>query len=86
MEMQERKQAVFIDTSDEKHSAMARFINYKGRLVAANCRMKKVTGDQGRNHCFFLTVLARFSLVSLIVFYENQRALKSQTLPATKAQ
>ena len=51
---QEGKQAVFIDTSDEKNSGMARFINDKDRAVAANCRMKKVSVDQGRNHCIFL--------------------------------
>ena len=54
MELQEGKQAVFIDTSDEKNSGMARFINDKDRAVAANCRMKKVTDDEGRNHCIFL--------------------------------
>ena len=54
MELQEGKQAVFIDTSDEKNSGMARFINDKDRAVAANCRMKKVTDDQGRNHYIFL--------------------------------
>ena len=54
MELQEGKQAVFIDTSDEKSSGMARFINDKNRAVAANCRMKKVTDDEGRNHCIFL--------------------------------
>ena len=54
MELQEGKQAVFIDTSDEKNSAMARFINDKDRALAANCRMKKVTDDEGRNHCIFL--------------------------------
>ena len=54
MEVQEGKQAVFIDTSDEKNSGMARFINDKDRTVGVNCRMKKVTDDQGRNHCIFL--------------------------------
>ena len=54
MELQEVKQAVLIDTSDEKNSGMARFINDKARAVAANCRMKKVTDDQGRNHCIFM--------------------------------
>ena len=54
MELQEGKQAVFIDTSDEKNSGIARFINDKDRAVAANCRMKKVNDDQGRNHCIFL--------------------------------
>ena len=57
MELKEGKQAVFIDTSDEKNSGMARFINDRDRAVAANCRMKKmkkVTDDQGRNHCIFL--------------------------------
>ena len=56
MELQEGKQAVFIDTSDEKNSGMARLINDKDRAVAANCRMKKVTDDQGRNHCTFLAI------------------------------
>ena len=54
MELQEGNQAVFIDTSDEKNSGMAQFINDKDRAVAANCRMKKVTDDEGRNHCIFL--------------------------------
>ena len=54
MELQEGKQAVFIDTSDEKNSGMAQFINVKDRAVAANCRMKKVTDDHGRNDCIFL--------------------------------
>ena len=54
MELQEGKQAVFIDTSDEKNSGKARFINDKDRAVAANCRMKKVTDDQGGNHFIFL--------------------------------
>ena len=54
MELQKGKQAVFIDTSDEKNAGMARFSNDKDRAVAANCRMKKVTDDQGRNHCIFL--------------------------------
>ena len=54
MELQVRKQAVLIDTSEEKNSGMARFINDKDRAVAANCRMKKVTDDEGRNHCIFL--------------------------------
>ena len=49
MEVQEGKQAVFIDTSDEKNSGMARLINDKDRTVAVNCRMKKVTDRQGRN-------------------------------------
>ena len=54
-ELQEGKQTVIsIDTSDEMNSRMARFINDKDRAVAANCRMKKVTDDQGRNHCIFL--------------------------------
>ena len=39
MELQEGKQAVFIDTSDERSSGMARFINDKDRAVAANCRI-----------------------------------------------
>ena len=42
MELQEGKRAVFIDTSDEKTSGMARFINDKDKAVAANCRMKKI--------------------------------------------
>ena len=54
MELHEEKQALFIDTSDEKSSGMARFINDKNRAAAANCRMKKVTDDEGRNHCIFL--------------------------------
>ena len=54
MELQEGKQAVFTDTSDEKNSGMARSINDKDIAVAANCRMKKVTDGQGRNHCIFL--------------------------------
>ena len=54
MELQEGKQAAFIDTSDEENSGMSRFINDKDRAVAANCRMKKVTDDQGRSHCIFL--------------------------------
>ena len=49
MEVQEGNQAVFIDTSDEKNPEMARFFNDKDRGVAANCRKKKVTDDQGRN-------------------------------------
>ena len=54
MELQEGKQAVFIETSDEKNSRTTRFINDKDKAVAANCRMKKVTDDQGRTHCIFL--------------------------------
>ena len=54
MEVQEVEQAVFIDISDEKNSAMVRFIDDKDRAVAANCQMKKVTVDQGRSHCIFL--------------------------------
>ena len=54
MELQEGKPAVFIDTSDKKNSVMARFINDKDRVVAANCRMTKVSVDQGRNRCIFL--------------------------------
>ena len=54
MELQEGKQVVFVDTSEEKNSRLARFINDKDRAVAANCLMKKVTDDQGRNHCIFL--------------------------------
>ena len=67
MELQERKQAVFIDISDEKNSGMARFINDKDRAVAANCRRKKVTDDKGRTIASSWQ-LARFSLVSLIFF------------------
>ena len=54
MEVQEGKQAVLINTSDEKNSGMAEFINDMDRAVAANCRMEKVTVDQCRNHCIFL--------------------------------
>ena len=56
MEVQEGKQAVFTVTSDEKKSGMARFINDKDGEVAANCRMKNVTDDQGRNHCIFRAI------------------------------
>ena len=56
MEVQELKQAVFIDTVDEKNSGKAQFINDKYRAVAANCRMKNVTDDQSRNHCIFPAV------------------------------
>ena len=54
MEVQEGKDRVFIDTSDETNSGLARFINDKDRSIAANCRMKKVHDDQGRPHCIFL--------------------------------
>ena len=45
MEVQEGKDTVFIDTSDEDD---------KDKSVAANCRMKKVHDDEGRPHCIFL--------------------------------
>ena len=54
MEVQEGKDTVFIDTSDETNSGLARFINDKDKSVAANCRMKKVHDDEGRPHCIFL--------------------------------
>ena len=54
MEVQEGKDTVFIDTSDETNSGLARFINDKDKSVAANCRMKKVHDDHGRPHCIFL--------------------------------
>ena len=67
MEVQEGKQAVFIHTSDEKNSGIARFINDKDKAVAANCRMKKVTDDQVEAIATSWQ-LARVSLVSLILF------------------
>ena len=54
MEVQEGKDTVFIDTSDETNSGLARFINDKDKSVAANCRMKKFHDDEGRPHCIFL--------------------------------
>ena len=75
MELQEGKQAVFIDTSDEKNSGMARFINDKDRAVAANCRRKKVTDDKGRTIASSWQ-LAQFSLVSLIFFYKTEGRLR----------
>ena len=67
MELQAGKQAVLIDTSDGKNSGMARFINDKDRAVAANCRMKKVTDDKGRDHCIFLAT--RRDSVWLVRFF-----------------
>ena len=69
MEVQEGKQAVFIDTSDEKNSRMARFINDKDRTVGVNCRMKKVIASSWQ--------LAQFSLVSLN-FLRDRKPFKTQ--------
>ena len=60
MEVQEGKDRVFIDTSDETNSGLARFINDKDRSIAANCRMKKVHDDQGRPLCIFLATRVIF--------------------------
>ena len=54
MEVQEGKDTVFIDTSDETNSGLAKFFNDKDKSVAANCRMKKLHGDEGIPHCIFL--------------------------------
>ena len=54
MGVQEGKDTVIIDTSDETNSGLARFINDKDKSVAAKCRMKKVQDDEGRPHCIFL--------------------------------
>ena len=43
MEVQEGKDTVFIDTSDETNSGLARFINDKDKSVAANCRKRFMT-------------------------------------------
>ena len=55
MEVQEGKETLFIDSSDETNSVLERFINDKDKSDAANCRMKKVHDDKGRPHCIFLT-------------------------------
>ena len=73
MELQEGKQAVLIDTSDDKNSGMARFINDKDRAVAANCRMKKVTDVMTKVETTASSwQLVRFSLVSLIFFTKHK--------------
>ena len=54
MEVQEEKDTVFIDTSDETNSGLARFINDKDKSVAANFRMERVHDDEGRPLCIFL--------------------------------
>ena len=65
MEVQEGKDTVFIDTSDETNSGLARFINDKDKSVAANCRMKKVHDDDG-DHIASSWQLVLFFQVSLI--------------------
>ena len=85
MELQEGKRAVFIDTSDEKNSGMARFINDKDRAVAANSVgwRKSLMTKVGTISTSWQ--LARFSLVSLI-FSQDRRAFKALSVSPTKFQ
>ena len=73
MELQEGKQAVFIDTSDEKNSGMARFINDKDRAKAANCRMRRSLMTKVETIASSGQIV-RFSPVSFI-FYRTEGRL-----------
>ena len=50
-EVQNEKDSVFIDTSDETNSGLAMFINDKKKLFAAKCRKEKILDDKVRPQC-----------------------------------